>query len=62
MMVYQTAYFKLEQRSIIKFLVAKKCKPYEIYRRMSDVYEKACFSQRNAYKWDKQAFAITNLS
>ena len=29
----------------MKFFVAKKCKPFEIYWKMCDVYGKACFSQ-----------------
>ena len=39
---------RLEQRSVIKFLVAQKCKQYETYRRMCNMYGKACFSQTNA--------------
>ena len=35
---------KLEQRLVIKVLLAEKCKPYEIYRRMCDVYKEDCFS------------------
>ena len=35
----------LEQKFIIKFLVVEKGKLYEIYRKMCDVYKKACFSQ-----------------
>ena len=38
---------RLEQRSVIKFMVMEKCKPCEIYRRMCDVYEKAIFSKKN---------------
>ena len=41
---------KLEQRSVIKFLLTEKCKPCEIYRTMSDVYGEACFSEENVYK------------
>ena len=44
---------RIEQRSVIKFLVAEQCKPSEIFRKMSDVYEEACFSQKNVYKWAK---------
>ena len=33
--------------SVIKLLVGEKCNPCEIYRRMSDVYGEACFSQKN---------------
>ena len=50
-----------EQRSVIKFLVAEKCKPYEIHRKICDVYQEACFSP-NVYKWTKHWFAATNLS
>ena len=32
-------------RLVIKSLVAEKYKPCEIYRRMCDVYGKACFNQ-----------------
>ena len=38
---------------MIRFLVAEHCKPSEIFRKMSDVYEEACFSQKNVYKWAK---------
>ena len=34
----QTGCLRLEQRSVMKFLVAEKCKPCEIYRSMSCVY------------------------
>ena len=42
---------RIEQRLVIKFLVAEQCKPSEIFRRTSDVYEEAYFSQKNVYKW-----------
>ena len=42
----QTECSRLEQRSVIKFLVAEKCKPYGIYRRMCDVTE-VYFSKRS---------------
>ena len=32
----------LEQRPIIKFLVAENCKPYEIEQRIYDVYRETC--------------------
>ena len=54
----QTEYFKLEQKSLIKFLVSENCKPYEIYRRMPDVYEEAYFSQKIFIN----GFATRNLS
>ena len=47
MMANQTEYSRLEQRFVIKFLVAKKCKPCEIYRKMCDVYREVCFGQND---------------
>ena len=46
MVANQTVYSSFEQRSIIKFSVAEKSKPCEIYRRMCDVYREECFSQK----------------
>ena len=46
----------IEQSSGIKFLVAEKCKPCGIYRKMCDVYREAYFSQQNIYKWVKHGF------
>ena len=43
----KTEFSNLEQMSVIKFLLAKKYKPCEIYRRMYDVYREAGFSQEN---------------
>ena len=37
---------RIEQRSVIKSLVTEKCKPYEIYRTLCDVYRDACFSKK----------------
>ena len=34
----QTEYSRIEQRSVIKYLEAEKCKPCEIYRRMGCVW------------------------
>ena len=42
----QIEYSKVEQKSVMKLLVAEKCKTCEIYRRMCDVYEEACFNQK----------------
>ena len=42
----QTECSRLEQRSVIKFLLAEKCKPCEIYTRMCIVYREAWLSQR----------------
>ena len=38
--------FRMEQRSVILFLVAEKCKQCEIYRRMYDVCGKAYFNKK----------------
>ena len=51
-----------EQRSVIRFMLAEKCKSCEIYRRMSDVYGETLFSQRNIQKCVKQGFATKSLS
>ena len=42
----QTEYSRVEQRIGIKVLIYEKYKPCEIYRRMSDVYGEAYFSQK----------------
>ena len=55
----QTVHSRLEQTSVIKFLVGEKCKPCEIYRKTYDMHGKACFSQKNVYKWAKHQFATT---
>ncbi|BFZ23541.1 hypothetical protein BsWGS_26580 [Bradybaena similaris] len=52
-MADQEACSRIEQRSVIKFLVAEECKPVEIHRRMSTVYGATCFSRKNVYKWAK---------
>ena len=44
------------KESVMKFLVAEKCKPCEIYRRMCDVYDEACFSHENVYSWARHGF------
>ena len=46
MVANTTVYTRLEQRSLIRFLVAEKCKPCEIYRRMYNVYRKAFLVQK----------------
>ena len=46
-------------RTLHKILVAEKIKPWEIYRRMCDVYGGVCFRQKNVYKWAKHGFANT---
>ena len=50
MVTTQTDCSSLEQRSVLNFLVAKKCKIYEIYGKMCDVYWEPCLV-RNIYKW-----------
>ena len=37
--------------SVTKYLVAEKCKPYEIYKRMCVIYGEACLSKKNVYEW-----------
>ena len=49
---------KLEQRSVIKFLVAEKCKPCESYWRMYNVNREAYFSQKKSLQWSKYGFVI----
>ena len=51
----QTECSKHEQRFVINILVAKRCKPYEIYR-ICDMYEETCFSQNSLYKWINHGF------
>ena len=41
----------IEQRSVIRFLMAEGIKPIEIFRRMTLVYGEKCFSQRSVYDW-----------
>ena len=40
----QFEYFRIEQRSVMKCLLAEKYKQYRIYGRMRDVYGDACFT------------------
>ena len=44
MVTNQSEHPVLELRGVIKSFFAEKCKPSDVYRRMCDVYEKACFS------------------
>ena len=48
MVINQTECSRLEQRSVVKFLVAEKCKLGEFFRRMCDVDRETCFSQQNS--------------
>ena len=43
----QKEYSRLEESSVNQFLVAKKCKPCDIYRRMCDVDRETGFSQKS---------------
>ena len=43
--VSQIKWFRFEQSFIIKYVVAEKRNPSEIYRGMHDVYAEECFSQ-----------------
>ena len=53
----------LEQRSVMKFLVAKQCKACEINQRIWCVREIFFLKvKRNIYKWAKRGFATLNLS
>ena len=40
-----------EQRSVIRFLVAKSVQPSEILSRMLIQYGKSCMNRANVYKW-----------
>ena len=44
MVANQTDCSRFEQKFVIKFFVAEKCKPCEIYRRMGN--RVACFSRK----------------
>ena len=57
----QTELSRLEQSSVIKFLFAEKCKPYEITAEYIMRTEKHVFL-KNVFKWTKHLFATTNLS
>ena len=57
----QTECSRIEQKFVIKVLVAEKCKLCEIYR-MCNVYRKACFSQKNVKKWVKCGFVTMIMS
>ena len=37
---------RLEQRSVIHFLMVEKCKLCDVYRRMCDMFEEECFCER----------------
>ena len=59
----QTESSMLEQKSVIKFLVAEKCKPCEVYWQICDVYREAFFSQEKMFTIRlKYEFLTTSLS
>ena len=51
----------LQERSFINFLVAVKCKPWEMCRIMCDVYGEVGFSE-NIYKLAKYEFFTSSMS
>ena len=59
MLTDQTESFWLEQRYDMKFLLAEKYKPWEIYR-MCDVYREACFSKKDLYRWTRDGVATSS--
>ena len=56
MVANQILCFRLEQRSVIKFLVAEKCKPSEIYSIMYNECGEACFIKKKKEKKKKSKF------
>ena len=59
----QTESSRLEQKSVITFLVIKKCKPREILRKMCDMSWEVCFGiKKNLLKLAEYRFATTSLS
>ena len=50
---------RIEQQSVIKFLVAEGCKAVEIHRRMSTLYGATCFIKRK-HKEQTQGTSIKN--
>ena len=44
--------YRVEQRSVIKFLATEKYKLSEIYRRMCNVYGEVCFSKKKCLQMD----------
>ena len=48
----QTEYSRLEQRSVIKFVMAEKCKSCEIYWRTCDVNGEECVCLKECLQMD----------
>ena len=53
---------RLEQRSVIKIMLADKCKAYDIYRRMPDLYGELYIIKNTVYELDKDELAIMSLT
>ena len=49
MVANQTECSRLEQRFVMKYLVTEKCKLYDIYKRIYDVYGEQCYSQTKMF-------------
>ena len=58
----QTDYTRLDQKSVTKFLLAEKCKLFEIYRKFTMCTEKHVFVKKNVYEWAKQRFTTMSLN
>ena len=46
MVANQTECSRLQQRSVVKFLLGEKCKPCENHKRLCDGYRETHFSQK----------------
>ena len=57
-----TECIKFVKSFVIKFLVVKKCKIYEIYREKVAYIQRNYVLVRNIYKWEKPWSAMMNLS
>ena len=55
----QTEWTRVEQRSVLKFLMAEKSKPCESYRSMYDVYGGEFFSQKTVKELARHGFVTT---
>ena len=74
MLASQTVCSRVEQSSVINFLLAEKGKPCEIHAKMCYMdgkvyvyiicymFGKVYVGQRNLYRWAKHGFAAMNLS
>ena len=48
--------------AVIYLFAGREMKTMGIFRRMSDAYEEACFSEENIYKLDKHGLATSSLN